>query len=1009
MSAPCIPPVSAANPRPRWLAGLLVFLIVATLPLATVSAVAATPDHLLISEVVTGGASASDELIELYNPTTGPLPLEGLELVYVSASGLTVSRRASWAAGAPAVPPFAHLLVANEAGVYGAVADVVYATGMAATGGSVALRIQGAATALDAVGWGTAAGVWSEGVPTPAPAAGSSIERLPGGAAGSGQDTDDNAADFAVRLVPDPQNSGSPPTPDPSGSPTATATVTATVTSSAQASASAAPSTPGASASSLPSIAPTPTGAPTGGPMPTETPGPSPEATMDLATARSLPDGTSVTVEAVALTDSTFADGGGYVADQTAGIAVLVTDGSFSRGERLRIRGTIDDRYAQRTIRATGSDILPLGTAEAPSPRTGLTGEVGEAVEGLLVRVTGAIVSGPTALSTGPAYDVDDGSGPVRVLVATATGIDTAAWEIGTGLDLVGVVGQRDSSGTGAAGYRLQPRDAADVVGVTQPGSASASASASPWASASPTAEPSPAPTLAPGTVTIGTARTLAKNARVTVRGVVTLPTGIVDDATAVIEDATGAIVLRLGDQAGTLARGRLVEVTGARSTKSGMETLRVTVAPVDRGPAAEPAPLSARTGDVGESVEARLVVVRGAVASPRRSGSGTVSFDVDDGSGALHVTAAAGTGFDEAVAAGDWVEVVGVVGQETSGAQPLRGYRLWPRSVSDVRVTAPAVPGGASGANPGADGVGGAAGGGSDLGTLGELGSAGAGRGDLEIGATLVATAWPELDVSGLLWDGERLVAIDAAGVAVIHRSIPQVTPPVPLRLTGLEAIGIHEATGIGVVTTRAERVSVGGRRAVPSTVLPAPGQAPRWMSLVGRLVGGPDHPAGLIVAGGARIALTAACEAGVGSRGRSGNGQVTVTGIGLAAPARLVVGCGGIRPAPALSVVRAAPASPEAALLTSTPIAGRITPAIDERRLTASLVMGVAFLLVVVATCARARLRRTEAERGAADGERDLDARDDVAGDGDAIGSAGTASIPTLTLVAVPRERGP
>ena len=159
---------------------------------------------------MTGGASASDELIEIYNPTAAALPLEGLELVYVTASGATISRRAAWELGAPSVEPGRHLLVANELGVYAGIADARYASGMAATGGSVALRIQGASSAIDAVGWGTASSVWLEGQVAAAPPAGSSLERLPGGDAGSTQDTDDNATDFVVRAVPEPQNLGSP-------------------------------------------------------------------------------------------------------------------------------------------------------------------------------------------------------------------------------------------------------------------------------------------------------------------------------------------------------------------------------------------------------------------------------------------------------------------------------------------------------------------------------------------------------------------------------------------------------------------------------------------------------------------------------------------------------------------------------------------------------------------------------------------------------------------------------
>ena len=122
------------------------------------------PNHLVVSEVVTGGASASDELIELHNPTTSALPLEGLEVIYVTSTGATITRRAAWEVGAPSVPAGGHVLIANASGIYASIADATYASGMAATGGSVAIRILGASTAVDAVGWGTTTSSWREGV-----------------------------------------------------------------------------------------------------------------------------------------------------------------------------------------------------------------------------------------------------------------------------------------------------------------------------------------------------------------------------------------------------------------------------------------------------------------------------------------------------------------------------------------------------------------------------------------------------------------------------------------------------------------------------------------------------------------------------------------------------------------------------------------------------------------------------------------------------------------------------
>ena len=130
-------------------------------PLAGDGPASAAIGHLVISEVMTGGASASDEFVELYNPAATSLTLDGLELVYVTASGATVTRKATWPAGT-SIAANAHVLVANEAGLFAGVADVTYANGLAATGGSLALRAVGATSAVDAVGWGTATNAWLE-------------------------------------------------------------------------------------------------------------------------------------------------------------------------------------------------------------------------------------------------------------------------------------------------------------------------------------------------------------------------------------------------------------------------------------------------------------------------------------------------------------------------------------------------------------------------------------------------------------------------------------------------------------------------------------------------------------------------------------------------------------------------------------------------------------------------------------------------------------------------------
>jgi hypothetical protein len=389
-----------------------------------------------------------------------------------------------------------------------------------------------------------------------------------------------------------------------------------------------------------------------------------------------MPDGSVVLVEGVALTASDFGDGGGYLADATGGIAVLLSDGSFQRGDLLRVQGEVDDRFSQRTLRATAADVTVVGAGSDPAAQTLGTGELGEGQEGELVSIDGSIVSSLSLLTSGVALDVDDGSGPVRVQVAASSGIVTDGWSRGSRLALRGVVGQRDSSGTGLSGYRVQPRDQLDVLALTPP---------------SPSPSASPTPGGGSDVMTVAAARAMPFNSRLAVRGVVTLPADLVEEGTAVIQDATGCIALRLGEEARTMSLGQLVEMRGTRATKAGMETLRVTEAPAQLGSRPEPEARRRDTGSAGEADEACLLVVRGIVTlTPRRTSAENVYFDIDDGSGPLRVFVAPGTGIEtDRLLSGTVVQVTGVLGQETSGSLPLRGYRLWPRAAGDLRIVA--------------------------------------------------------------------------------------------------------------------------------------------------------------------------------------------------------------------------------------------------------------------------------------------------------------------------------
>jgi hypothetical protein len=149
-----------------------------------------------INEVQTGGATALDEFVELYNTCPDrAFSLAGHTLVYRAATGTGEFVRFAFtaetiAAGKP------YFVCANSG--FTGTADAHYTDGLALDGGGLALRAPDGSL-IDAVGWGTATNALVETAPAPAPAAGQSIARAP-----DGSDSDDNSKDFKVAAVPSP-------------------------------------------------------------------------------------------------------------------------------------------------------------------------------------------------------------------------------------------------------------------------------------------------------------------------------------------------------------------------------------------------------------------------------------------------------------------------------------------------------------------------------------------------------------------------------------------------------------------------------------------------------------------------------------------------------------------------------------------------------------------------------------------------------------------------------------
>ena len=98
-------------------------------------------------------------------------------------------------------------------------------------------------------------------------------------------------------------------------------------------------------------------------------------------------------------------------------------------GRSCGLTGTLDTRYGQRTLRVDGADVSscsarPLVPAAVRRRRR----VPPEPLEGRASSVAGTIVESPTSLADGLGLLVDDGTGPVRVIVGAdaLAGLDPA-------------------------------------------------------------------------------------------------------------------------------------------------------------------------------------------------------------------------------------------------------------------------------------------------------------------------------------------------------------------------------------------------------------------------------------------------------------------------------------------------------------------------------------------------------------------------------------------------------
>ena len=379
--------------------------------------------------------------------------------------------------------------------------------------------------------------------------------------------------------------------------------------------------------------------------------------TATIADARRFEAGRVVSVEGTALNAWTaFADSTVHVTDGTGVIrAVRVQPANIFAGDRVRMLGTIVFRDGQPTLSNVTSQIL--GSGVLPIAQRLTTARAGTADGGLqdagLVRVIDALVGDTATIGGDLRLTVDDGTGPLEVLLDRDAGFQLGVLP-GAIIDVTGLLVPLPSG----TAWRLKPRAPSDLA---QVGNARA---------------------------TIAQARTLPIGRVVLIEGVALNGWATFADSTVHVSDDTGWI-RGVGVRPANIQAGNRVRMLGTVAIRDG-QTVIANVTPANLGAGFLPLAASVTTAVAataqGGQLDAALARVTEATVIDVATVAGDFRVRVNDGSGVLEVLLDRDTGFQTGNLVPTRVLTVTGVLVPIPAAEG-GGWRLKPRQQSDIVV----------------------------------------------------------------------------------------------------------------------------------------------------------------------------------------------------------------------------------------------------------------------------------------------------------------------------------
>jgi hypothetical protein len=379
--------------------------------------------------------------------------------------------------------------------------------------------------------------------------------------------------------------------------------------------------------------------------------------TATIAQARLFEAGRVVSIEGIALNAwASFADSTVHMTDGTGLIrAVRVQPANIFAGDRVRMLGTIVYRDGQPTLSNVTSQILGTGVLPLAERLTTARASIadGGRLDAGLVRVIDALVGDTATIGGDLRLTVDDGTGPLEVLLDRDAGFQLGVLP-GAIIDVSGLLVPL-TSGTA---WRLKPRGPSDFV---QVGNARA---------------------------TIAQARTLPVGRVVLIEGVALNGWATFADSTVHVSDDTGYI-RAVQVRPAAIQAGNRVRMLGTVAMRDGQPVIsNVTPSVLGAGllPLAPALPTGVAATAQGGQLDAALVRVTEAVILDITGTAGEFIMRVNDGTGVLEVLLDRDIGFQTVNFVQNRVLTITGVLVPIPPAQG-GGWRLKPRQQSDIIV----------------------------------------------------------------------------------------------------------------------------------------------------------------------------------------------------------------------------------------------------------------------------------------------------------------------------------